>query len=100
MIEGRRRANALAHQFVDAGSLVSDGQLLEVLRLWGLARSASRRNVAPPGMTHIFSECFGLVYDRTGKWVVSTVTQMFPHVACLLNAWLRTRLAQLAHESG
>ena len=99
MIEGRRRANALAHQIMDTQSSVSDAQLREVLSLWGFAENSTRRNVAPPGLSHIYSECFGLVYDRTGRWMVSTVAQLFPHIASVLNLWLRTRLAQLVHPS-
>ena len=99
MIEGRRRANQLAHDIMDTQDHVSDAQLKQILGLWGFARNSTRRNVAPPGLTHIYSECFGLVYDRTGRWMVSTVAQLFPYVASVLNLWLSTRLAQLVHPA-
>ena len=31
--------------------------------------------------------------------MVSTVVQLYPHVACVLNLWLRTRLAQLVNPA-
>ena len=99
MIEGRRRANALAHDIMESTDQVSDAQLRQVLELWGFAKNSTRRNVAPPGLTHIYSECFGLVYDRTGRWMLSTVASMYPHVACVLNAWFRPRLAQFTHPA-
>ena len=66
---------------------------------WGFGQNRSRKNVAPPGLSFVFSECFGLVYDRTGRWMLSTVARMFPAVPRVLNAWLVSRLSQLAHPS-
>ena len=99
MIERRRRADQLALQFVSADKPISDAQLHKVLDLWGFARNTKRRNVAPPGMDYVFSECFGLVYDRTGRWMVSAVAQLFPSVARFLNRWFVHRLAQLSHRA-
>ena len=65
---------------------------------WGFARNRSRRNVAPQS-EYIWSETFGLVYDRTGRWTASTVTRLFPSIARCLNRWLVSRLSQLAHHS-
>ena len=99
MIERRRQANQLAFEIVSSCPVVTDAQLQRVLLLWGFAKNRSRRNVAPPGSSYVHSECFGLVYDRTGRWVMSTVARMFPHVASLLNRWVTTRLSQLRHKS-
>ena len=65
---------------------------------WGFAKNRSRRNVAPAD-EYIWSETFGLVYDRVGRWTESTVTRLFPSIAKCLNLWLSTRLCQLAHPS-
>ena len=65
---------------------------------WGFARNRSRRNVAPAS-DYVWSETFGLVYDRTGKWTISTVTRLFPSIARCLNLWLVSRLRQLQHKS-
>ena len=65
---------------------------------WGFAKNRSRRNVAPAD-EYIWSETFGLVYDRVGRWTESTVTRLFPSIAKCLNLWLSTRLCQLAHTS-
>ena len=97
MIVRRRRANEMSMQLVTTGGFVDDEQVREVLLMWGFARNTHRPNIAPRGSAYVHSECFGLVYDRTGRWIESTVTRMYPWVARCLNAWLRTRLAQLAH---
>ena len=99
MIERRRRANQLSFEIVSSQDCITDAQLQQVLLLWGFAKNRSRRNVAPAGSSYVHSECFGLVYDRTGRWMTSTVTQMFPHVATLMNRWAQTRLSQLRHKS-
>merc|ERR1711888_527597 len=98
MIERRRRADSLAHAIVSESDFVSDEQLREVLMTWGFARNRSRRNVAPDS-EYIWSETFGLVYDRTGRWMESTVTRMFPSIAKCLNRWLVSRHSQLSHRS-
>ena len=97
MIKGRRRAEAYAFELVVQGR-VSDSELVTMLRLWGFARNLSRRNVAPPGLSYVYSECFGLVYDRTGRWVLSTVGKLFPNVAKALNLWMCQRLNQLRNK--
>ena len=99
MIERRRQADRLALELVSTGNRISDAQLHKVLDLWGFARNTKRRNVAPPGTAYVYSECFGLVYDRTGRWMVSAVAQMFPSVARLMNQWFVERLAQLSHRA-
>ena len=99
MIAGRRSANELAFEILSSGDTVSDAQIEQVLLRWGFGQNRSRRNVKPPGLSFVFSECFGLVYDRTGRWMLSTVTRLFPEVPKVLNAWLRERLAQLDHPA-
>ena len=98
MIERRRRADSLAHAIVSESDFVSDEQLRQVLMTWGFARNRSRRNVAPDS-EYIWSETFGLVYDRTGRWTISTVTRMFPSIARVLNMWFVSRLKQLTHAA-
>ena len=99
MIERRRRADALGHEFISTCDSISDNQIQRVLMTWGFARNTSRKNVAPPSVDFVWSETFGLVYDRVGRWVESTVTRMFPNVARCLNMWLASRISQLKHRS-
>ena len=99
MIERRRRADSIACQLLSSGNPISDTNLACVLNTWGFARNTKRRNVAPAGADYVFSECFGLVYDRTGRWMISAVARLFPSVAMLFNRWFVERLAQLAHKS-
>ena len=99
MVERRRRADRLACQFLSSGNGISDRNLEDVLSTWGWAKNTKRRNVAPAGAEWVFSECFGLVYDRTGRWMLSAVARLFPSVAMLFNRWFTERLAQLGHKS-
>ena len=88
----------LAHELVSTCKVITDEQLQRVLMTWGFARNRSRRNVAPAS-DYIWSETFGLVYDRTGRWTESTVTRMFPSIAKCLNKWFSSRLCQLSHPA-
>ena len=47
----------------------------------------------------MWSETFGLVYDRVGRWVESTVTRMFPNVPKCLNMLLASFATKLTHRS-
>ena len=99
MTRQRREAEQIAYDVLERGSFVSDADLLSVLQSWGFAKNTHRPNVAPRGADYVFSECFGLIRDRTGRWMVSVVTSMFPSVAKVLNVWLRQRLVMLSDES-
>ena len=98
MVERRRRADRLAHSIVLESDVVTDEQLRQVLMTWGFAKNRSRKNVAPAS-EYIWSETFGLVYDRTGRWIISTATRLFPSIAKVLNMWFRSRLRQLSHPA-
>ena len=95
----RRNAEQFAYRLMENDGKVSDEQLVHMLSLWGFAKNHHRPNVAPKGSSYVFSECFGLVRDRTGRWMQSTVTTMFPNVAKVLNRWLRDRLRALDHPA-
>ena len=99
MIERRRRADTLACQMLSSGNFISDVNLESVLSTWGFAKNTKRRNVTPADSEYVFSECFGLVYDRTGRWMLSAVARLFPSVAMLFNRWFTDRLAQLGHRA-
>ena len=99
MIERRRRANQLSHEIVSSCDGITDSQLQQVLLLWGFAKNRSRPNVAPAGSLYVNSECFGLVYDRTGRWMTSTVTQLFP-TCCHIDKSLVTDTAFSSQAQG
>lgn len=98
MVAQRRAAERYAYEVLEAGEKISDANLLQLLRLWGFARNLSRPNVVPQGQNFVYSEVFGVVYDRVGRWTISTVARLFPHVAKLFNAWLRDKLQHLESE--
>ena len=99
MIERRRRADAIAFEYISTCSSISDAQIQCILMTWGFAQNTSRKNVAPPSAEFVWSETFGLVYDRVGRWVESTVTRLFPNVAKCLNKWLESRVTKLKHRA-
>ena len=74
------------------GKVISEEDILGVLRVWDFKRNTGRPNVQPDSSAFIFSETLGLVHDRRGRTVAGNPTLGYPHVAHLLNRFLVERL--------
>ena len=97
IVSRRREAEYYAFQVLETEPHdgIHDQQLLEVLRRWGFAKNHYRQNVLPNDRDYVFSECFGLIRDRTGRWMPTVATTLYPNVTKVLNRWLRSRLQSL-----
>ena len=95
MVSQRRQADYYAYGVMQSDEWISDDHLLQVLRLWGFAKNYHRQNVLPTSLEYVFSECFGLIRDRTGRWMTTLITKAYPNVAKLMNQWVRGRLIDM-----
>ena len=87
----RSAANEMARKILEktpTPSDLSDHDVESVLNLWAFRKNSDRKNVTPQNQPWVYSDTFGLVKTRTGKWMMSQITEDYPHVPELLNAWL------------
>ena len=72
--------------------VVSDGDVLDVLRQWQFKTNRTRTNVFPVGANFVHSDTFGAIRDRIGKVVPTRPTIQHPSVFALLSRWLEDNL--------
>lgn len=84
----RAKANRKAEDLV-CRPHVSDGDVLDVLRLWHFKTNRIRKNVIPAGKQSVPSETLGLVRSRDGRILATRNTQKYVSVFTLLCKWMR-----------
>ena len=68
--------------------VVTDEDVLEVLRLWHFKSNRSRTNVFPDGANFVHSDTLGAIRNRSGKVVPTAMTIQHPPVFAMLSRWL------------
>ena len=66
-MRSRKKAEAMAEQVLQRGGLVSDEDILMVLRVWRFRRNKSRLNVMRENETWVYSDTLGIVRSRDGR---------------------------------
>ena len=87
----KRKASELAMEKLKV-PVVSDGDVLDVLRQWQFKTNRTRTNVFPVGANFVHSDTFGAIRDRIGKVVPTRQTIQHPSVFALLSRWLEDNL--------
>ncbi|CAK0822938.1 unnamed protein product, partial [Prorocentrum cordatum] len=85
-------AEQRASRLLEEGRTVSDGDVLEVLRLWDFENNTSRTNVMPEGVDSVASETLGLVRTKIGQLMVPRRTADYPGFVSILAKYLRDHL--------
>ena len=85
----RRLAEQTARAILDSGRIVTDSDVLLLLRQWKFRKNKSRRNVLPPGSDHVESDTLGIVATRDGRVCLSKPTRRHANCFKLLAHWLR-----------
>ena len=86
----RKLAEQTARAILDSGRIVTDADVLLVLRRWAFRRNKSRKNVLPPGSDHVESDTLGVVATRDGRVCLSKPTRRHANCFKLLAQWLRS----------
>ena len=60
----RKLAEQTAKAILDSGRIVTDADVLLVLRRWAFRKNKSRKNVLHPGSDHVESDTLGIVAAR------------------------------------
>jgi len=71
--------------------MVTNNEILTVLRAWSFKRNDRRKNVLPEGVAWVYSDTFGLQRRRDGAVTHTAVTPKFPNISRVLNKWLQDR---------
>ena len=85
----RRLAEQTARATLDSGRIVTDSDVLLLLRQWKFRKNKSRRNVLPLGNDHVESDTLGIVATRDGRVCLSKPTRRHANCFKLLAHWLR-----------
>ena len=85
----RRLAEQTARSILDSGRIVTDSDVLLLLRQWAFRKNKSRRNVLPLGSDHVESDTLGIVATRDGRVCLSKPTRRHANCFKLLAHWLR-----------
>jgi len=72
--------------------IITDDDVLAVLRYWGFARNVTRTNVMPDDKSFVWSDTLGLLRDRTGDIHLTKPSHSYPDVIQVLARWLTDRL--------
>ena len=75
--------------------VVTDEDVLEVLRLWHFKSNRSRTNVFPEGANFVHSDTLGAIRNRVGKVVPTKLTIQNPAVFALLSRWLEDNIPEV-----
>ena len=94
----KRRASELAMERLKV-PVVTDEDVLDVLRLWQFKTNRTRTNVFPVGANFVHSETFGAIRNRIGKVVPTKQTIQHPPVFALLSRWLEDNLPVVFMQS-
>ena len=72
--------------------VVTDEDVLDVLRLWHFKSNRTRTNVFPAGASFVHSDTLGAIRNRVGKVVPTKQTVKNPAVFALLSRWLEDNI--------
>lgn len=84
-----RMAVSLLAERSGACELVTEKDVLSVLRAWGFKENVDRPNVTPEGQEFVYSDTVGLQKARDGRLLVSSATVPFPAFTRILVQYLR-----------
>jgi len=84
-----RLAASLLAERSKAGELVTEKDVLSVLRAWGFKENVDRPNVIPEGQEFVYSDTVGLQKARDGRLLVGSATVPFPAFTRILVQYLR-----------
>lgn len=83
-----KAAAAILDRVRSTQTMVSNGDLLSVLRLWKFTPNTRRVNVIPEGSDYVQSDTFGLIWFNN-KLHVTECTNKYPSIPRLLGRWLQ-----------
>ena len=83
-------AEKTAAAILDSGRMVTDADVLRLLRQWAFRKNKSRRNVLPPGSDFVESDTLGIVATRDGRVCLSKPTRKHANCFKLLAQWLQS----------
>ena len=87
----KRRASELAMERLKV-PVVTDEDVLDVLRLWHFKSNRTRTNVFPAGANFVHSDTLGAIRNRVGKVVPTKQTVKNLAVFALLSRWLEDNI--------
>ncbi len=91
MQRSRRKADAYARRVLkESGTVVTDADVLEALRLWRFKKNKTRKNVMREGLDWVYSDTLGVVRSRDGRLVLTRPTREHPDFMRLLCTWIRS----------
>ena len=85
----RTKANQAAADLLLRKPLITDRDVLSVLRLWHFGPNKTRQNVMPENVTHVCSDTLGLTRSRVGTVVLTKHTRKYPQYFALLCKFLK-----------
>ena len=85
----RRLAEQTSGAILNNGRMVTDSEVLRVLRQWSFRKNRTRKNVRPDGADHVESDTLGIVATRDGRVCLSKQTRKHTNLFRLLARWLR-----------
>ena len=91
MARNRRSAHELAMERLRV-PVVSDEDVLDVLRKWYFKSNRDRTNVFPAGATYVHSDTLGAIRTRVGRVVPTKITMKNPAVFALLSRFLEDNI--------
>lgn len=74
------------------GRIITDEEMLKVLKRWSFFKNPWRTNVMKKGQHWVYSDTLGLLRDRQGDIHLTAPTRRYPQVAELFARWLTDRL--------
>ena len=87
MTARRSRLNA-EKQAKELSEIISDDQVVEILRQWRFSRNRKRANVMMNDEQFVHSDTLGLVRSRDGRIVPTKATRKYPSTVRLLCRWV------------
>ncbi len=75
---------------MNSGRMVTDSEVLRVLRQWSFRKNRNRKNVLPLGNDYVESDTLGIVATRDGRVRLSKQTRRHTNLFKLLSRWLQS----------